>query len=128
MDHRDGPAHGMMLLNRTDHSGDRQSIQHHSRLQASKLREAAASGFYGISNLNRLHASTRIVAVRETIPRRSARYRANVNNDSRTIAHEIMRRVDLAGGELSDTLADDVADRIETFLNVTTIGDGGEVR
>src|SRR5882672_2436403 len=68
-----------MLLYRTDHPRHRQSIQHHSRLPAPVLGEATTSGLYWISNIDRLHAS---VAVRETVPRRSARYRATVNNDS----------------------------------------------
>jgi hypothetical protein len=83
-DHCDGPARwiaGLMLLDRTDHPRDRQSIQHHSRLLAPILGEAATSGLYWVSNFDRLHASP-AVAVRETVPRRSARYRATVNNDS----------------------------------------------
>jgi hypothetical protein len=81
--HRDGPAHriaGLMLLYRTDHPRDRQSVQHHSRLLAPILGEAATSGLYRISNIDSLHASP-AVAVRETVPRRPARYRATVNND-----------------------------------------------
>jgi hypothetical protein len=66
---------------RTDHPRHRQSIQHHRRLLASVLSEATTLGLYRIGNIDTLHASL-MVAVRETVPRRSARYRATVNNDS----------------------------------------------
>ena len=65
--HRDGPAHGiaglmLLYLYRTDHPRHRQSVQHHSRLLAPILGEAATSGLYRISNIDSLHASP-IVAV-----------------------------------------------------------------
>ena len=68
-DHRDGPARGiagLMFLDRTDHSRDRQSVQHHSRFLTPILSEAATSGFFRISNLDGLHTSP-LVTVRETV-------------------------------------------------------------
>jgi hypothetical protein len=84
MDHGYGPAQRIAGLNfhdRTDHSRHRQSIQHHSCLLAPVLSVAATSCLHRIGNFDSLHASP-MVAVRETVPRRSARYRASVNNDS----------------------------------------------
>jgi hypothetical protein len=77
---RDDPACWVARLNfhhRTDHPRDRQSLQHHRRLLAPVLSVAAASSLYWISNFDSLHASP-MVAVCETVPRRSARYQRTV--------------------------------------------------
>jgi hypothetical protein len=83
-DHGDRPAHGiagLMFPYGAEHSGDRQSVQGHSRTHTPILSVARTPCLYWISDLELLHASP-AVAVRETVPRRFARYRAIVNNDS----------------------------------------------
>jgi hypothetical protein len=68
---------GLIFLNGPDYSRYRQSVQNHSCLFAPQLGEAAASRHFWIGYLKRLHLSP-MVAVRDTIPRRSADYRAIV--------------------------------------------------
>lgn len=63
---------------RTDHPRDRQSVQHHCRPFAPILGKAAASRLSRVSNFYRLHA-TPMVAVRDTVLRRSAPYQGRVN-------------------------------------------------
>jgi hypothetical protein len=118
--HCDGPARRtrLMLLDRTDHPRDRRSIQHHSRRLAAILGETATSGLCRISNFDRLHESPK-VAVRETIPRRSARYRATVNNDSDPARQSGLPRNRVLTKEAQKRLFASTAVQV-TATNVTT--------
>jgi hypothetical protein len=81
--HGDSPPRWVARLNfhdRTDHPRDRQSVQHHYRPFAPILGKAAASRLSRVSNFYRLHA-TPMVAVRDTVLRRSAPYQGRVNQN-----------------------------------------------